>query len=520
MPRDLLATLRESANLPEAVARLEPAELHTLIRSVGLEDCGDIVALASPSQLALVFDADLWRSDRPGLEAQFDADRFALWLEVLVDAGPSIAADKLAGLDVDFLTAALTKHLFVFDLGWRLGDRRIDFERSFDIGGYTVATNRSESWDAVVDALVALDAGHPDFLRRLLRECNLASREQLEIEMSPGDALDPRADQMSDVSLDRERRRDEQGFVPPREAAGFLDAAARLSLDGPAVPGRDPVAEGYARRMGAVAAALSGGPGADVGGADVRALLPAHIPGQIPEHNAEHNPAYNDEAPARLSFINTLMRAAYERDAAAYAARQAELGYLANVLFEGCTVNSRRFTGAEAYEAAAAVTNLGLENWPRLWSPITDDFLVGQDLVTVFRVGWTILHERVTLYAARRLDEALADLIRGDGLPELAEDLSELRRFLGECLRAGTPWRVCERLDAIAMLDLPTWALLLGILDRCPVVPRNAGRVTDGKPPLRVNSEIEFMSENRQIEWARRFVEGLSCSLAPGEYLS
>ena len=498
LPRDLLATLRGSPNLPEAVARLEPAELHTLVRTVGLEDCGDIVALASPGQLARVFDADLWRSDRPGLEAQFDADRFALWLEVLVDAGPAIAADKLAGLDVDFLTAALTKHLFVFDLGWRLGDRRIDFERSFDVGGYTVATNRSESWDAFVDALVALDAGHPDFLRRLMRECNLASMEQLEIEMSPGDALDPRADQMSDVSLDRERRRDEQGFVPPTEAAAFLDAAARLNLLGPAVPGLDPLAESYARRMGAVAPTLGDGPAADVRGADVRALLPGHIPN------------HSDGAAGRLLLINAHMRAAYERDATAYAMRQAELAYLANVLHEGCTFNSRRFSGAEAYEAAGAVTNLGLEHWPRHWPPITEGFLVGQDLVTVFRVGWSILYERVTLYAVRRLDEALTDLIRGDGVPELAGDLSELRRYLGECVAAGTPWRVCERLDAVAMLDLPTWALLLGILDRCPVVPRNAGRATDGKPPLRVNPEVEFISEKRQIEWVRTFVEGLS----------
>jgi hypothetical protein len=72
---------------------------------------------------------------------------------------------------------------------------------------------------------------------------------------------------------------------------------------------------------------------------------------------------------------------------------------------------------------------------------------------------------------------------------------------------------VCEHLDAIAMLDLPTWAILVGIVDRCPVVPRNAGRVTDGKPPLRVNSEVEFISENRQVEWVRRFVEGLGRDL-------
>ncbi|HEX6463323.1 MAG TPA: hypothetical protein VFZ98_02670, partial [Vicinamibacterales bacterium] len=409
----------------------------------------------------------------------------------LVDQGAAIAADKLASLDLDFVAAALTEQLFVFGHGWRLGNRRIDFERTFDIGGYTIATNRSESWDACVHTLVALDAGHPDFLRRLLRECSLASMERLEIEMAPGDALDPRADQMSDVALDRERRRDQHGYVSPVEASAFLDAAARLSLAGPDVPGRDPLVESYARRTGAVRAK------ARRPGQDARALLPGHL----------------GEGPARLAHISTHMRAAYERDPVAYAMRQGELGYLANALFEGCTFNSRRLAGAEAYEAAAAVTNLGLENWPRQWPPITDEFLVGQDLVTVFGVGWTILYERVTLHAVRRLDEVLADLVFHDAGVSLGDDVSDFRQFLAECIRAGTPWRVCDRLDVIAILDLPTWATLLGILDRCPVVPKHRAGEGDGNRPLRVNSEVEFISENRQIEWVRTFVEGLAESL-------
>lgn len=493
MSRDLLATLRESANLPEAVARLEPAELHRLVQTVGLEDCGDIVALATPEQIARVFDADLWRSDRPGAEAQFDGDRFALWLEVLVDAGPSRAADKLAALDLDFVSSALTKHLFVFGPGWRLSDRQIEFERSFDIGGYTIATNRSESWDAFVEVLVALDTDRPDFLRRLLRECHLASMERLEIRTSPGDALDPRADQLSDVALDRERRREEQGFVPPTEAAAFLDAAARLNVDGPAMPGRDRLVENYVRRLGAIAATADAGPGAGV-----RALLEGE----------------RDDGPARLPRIAGHMRAAYELDAMAYAARQAELGYLANTLFEGCTFNSRRFTGAEAYEAAAAISNLGLENWPRRWSAVTDDFLVGQDLITVFRVGWTTLHQRVTLYAARRLDDVLSDLRFDD--TGLNADISGFRRYLSECVYSGAPWRVCERLDVIATLDLPAWAMLLGILDRCPVVPKHAGRAADGERRLRVGSEIEFVSENRQIDWIIEFLDSLPETLTEG----
>ena len=71
--------------------------LHRVIQRCGLEDCGELVALATPDQLAAVFDLDLWRAGRPGLDEQFDADRFGLWLEVLMESGASVAAQTLAG---------------------------------------------------------------------------------------------------------------------------------------------------------------------------------------------------------------------------------------------------------------------------------------------------------------------------------------------------------------------------------------------------------------------------------------
>jgi hypothetical protein len=89
--------------------------LHRLIQRCGLEDCGDLIALATPEQLTGVFNLDMWRSDQPGLEEQFDADRFGVWLEVLVEAGAAVAAQKLAEIDIDLVIAALAQHLRVFD---------------------------------------------------------------------------------------------------------------------------------------------------------------------------------------------------------------------------------------------------------------------------------------------------------------------------------------------------------------------------------------------------------------------
>ena len=58
-----------------------------------------------------------------------------------------------------------------------------------------------------------------------------------------------------------------------------------------------------------------------------------------------------------------------DRDHAAYSMRSQELAYLANTIVAGCSIQARPFTAQEASDAAVAVCNLGLENWPPHWLP-------------------------------------------------------------------------------------------------------------------------------------------------------
>ena len=103
-PRHLLARLLDRPDLAEVVQSLDPKVLHQLVRRFGLEECGEVIALATPQQLTQIFDDDLWSSDTPGIEDQFDADRFGVWLEVLAEIGSDVAAQKLAAMDFDFVT--------------------------------------------------------------------------------------------------------------------------------------------------------------------------------------------------------------------------------------------------------------------------------------------------------------------------------------------------------------------------------------------------------------------------------
>jgi len=108
----------------------------------------------------------------------------------------------------------------------------------------------------------------------------------------------------------------------------------------------------------------------------------------------------------------------------------------------GCSVQARPFTAQEASDAALAVCNLGLENWiPETTLP--DDFLVGHDLISVFQVGWTVLHDEVVNDVAEQLIGILAHLRCEDH--DIQTGLDTLRIEMARHWRAGEPWRARER---------------------------------------------------------------------------
>ena len=113
--QSLLVRIVETPELAMVVPRLPADILHRVIQSSGLEDSSALVAMSTPAQLAAVFDLDLWRSAQPGQDEQFDADRFGVWLEVLLESGADFAAATLAGIDPGVVTSALSQFVQVFD---------------------------------------------------------------------------------------------------------------------------------------------------------------------------------------------------------------------------------------------------------------------------------------------------------------------------------------------------------------------------------------------------------------------
>lgn len=543
--RPLLDRILSTPSIAQLVPRLQPDVLHRVIKNCGLEDSGELVALATPDQLARVFDLDLWSAGQPGRNEQFDADRFGVWLDVLLECGAEVAAQKLAGIEADLVIAGMSRHVRVFDIAtlpptsspdgdeWEATPR--DDGIAAEIAGYRVVARRADSWDAIVATLIALDAGHGAFFHRVMRGCRRLSDSGRELD-GLDDLLDEDQQAMFDVAQGRERRRDAQGYVAPAEARVFLQMARRMPLGKTAAPPVNPLARAYFHAIQSPSvddapvdsARSPAAPDAET------ALDPATsgdalaaLVGMLQEAGALPEPprALLGDAPGtttRLAQMQAHMRIMGELDPLAWVTRQQELAYLANTIVAGCSIQARPFTVQEASDAVVAVCNLGLENWPLHWlavpaggnirdadagTRLPGRFLVDHDLVTVFQVGWAVLYDKACMFAAQRLIAVLGRLPCEDR--EIKLGLGALRRELKKHAEAGMPWLAAEAFDVIEILDMPSWAALLGLIAECPVMHAAIAASQNAATRAVSPSAFEFISENSQLESVHEFMQSL-----------
>ena len=159
------------------------------------------------------------------------------------------------------------------------------------------------------------------------------------------------------------------------------------------------------------------------------------------------------------------------------------------------------FTTCLRTRISVAICNLGLENWPPDWPD--------RDLITAFQVGWTALYHDVCVYAAQHLIDIVAHLRCKDRDIQLR--LHALARALARHLRDGAPWRARHALEVLVMLDAPSWAALLALIDECPVM-HAAVASRHSRHAINVG-DFEFISHNSQINAVRVFMESLPSTL-------
>lgn len=510
----LLQRLLNAPDLTKIVPQLPPEVLHRVIQTCGLEGCAEFVALATPGQLARILDVDIWRVRMPRGDEQFDAARFGLWISVLMEAGAAVAAEKVLGLDHELVIAGLVQYGAAFDRaavssyttldGDEMPGRAMNSGPLSDVGGYVLQARRASSaWDSIVELLAFLNAEHPGYFDHLMRGWVRLSDDP-RVEDGCDDLLEDGEQQMFDLTADREVRRERQGYVTPAQARAFLKGGRDVRLTANR-PGPSAIARAYFdtiastrtteadARYEALQALIESGHAApatlDPSGV-VEVLRDAGVLGAQPRALL----GAADQQTSRLSWI--------EAHVASHPDSAGELAYLANAIVAGCSIQGRPFTAREAGDGAVAVCNLGLENWPTHWSD--------PDLVTAFQVGWTVLHRDVGMYVAQHLIGVLVEIRCSDR--DIQFQLDGLRRELAQGLGNREPWRARDALDVILMLDAPSWAALVALIDECPVIHAALDAPRERRRKIHP-TDFAFISQNSQIAAVREFMASLPAAL-------
>jgi len=526
--RELLTRILDQPNLVAAIESLPAPALGKLINHFGLEDAGEIVALATTDQIRRIFDDDLWRSERPGKDEAFDADRFALWLEVMLEAGEEFAANRLADLPEDLVTLALQKQVLVInieEMAVAMSNRQSDddamLEKALEsclceeIGEYRIISRRHAGWDAILSVLLALDRDHHDYLARMLDRCCYAAAEYIEENGGLYHVLTYEEMLEADAAAEREDRRAEEGYIPPSSAASFL-ALARITGLAEIIRSteRDPITKAYFRGLRTQASAPAtraqakgAEPAVDPAGAReaarlVELLRDAEVLPKAQAMALLASPQEGDRGEDE-GILGPAMRRLAARAAGDHARRMEELAFLANVLAAGCSIEGRAMRPAEAARAAVAVCDLGLDHLVEGEAKTVDGALAeGAD--KLFRVGWRLLAQEVAGPAARKLEAILVQARGKDGAVDQA--LARAVAALHSALAAGKPWTARNKLAVLRELGEPAAATaLLSLIDECP----HLGRVLTGTASARkpgAAGELEFISTGEQLRSVKAFL--------------
>jgi hypothetical protein len=376
----LLLRILERPGLVAAVRELPGAVLSKLIDRIGLEDAGELVALATTAQLERVFDDDLWRADRAGGDETFRPERFALWLRVMLEAGEDVLVQRLSELPQDLLALAVHRLVLVMDMDvleeqLSPGDEESQaLERALDTSvveeweEFRLIARDPDVWDDVWGALLSLDRDHHDRLRAILEDCCAMSTEYISGQGGLYQVLT--ADEMlgSDVAAARDDRRVAEGFISPADARAFLELARR----GEGSDERDAITRAYFRGLGEPrvdsprrhGAELTAAAGVD----DLAALLQEAdviAPSPVQRFTALPAPdgARASEEP-RTHLVAPLFEQAMsdlrQRDPERFSTRAREVGYLMNVWIAGGAHEGRRPRPVDALERVLRACEAGV----------------------------------------------------------------------------------------------------------------------------------------------------------------
>jgi hypothetical protein len=399
-PLALLQRLLDEPQVVDLIQGLAPEALGKLIRHIGVEDAGGIIALVTTAQLQHLLDEDIWRNTRSGQAENLDSQRLKLWLEIMLESDAKTAVTHLTGLGEDFMVLAFSQSLLVLDANnleaWfpeedaGLVDKALEANLTLEFGPYLLVSKDDAAWDAILSLLTELDENDTQLLERILARCQHLSADFIQDHGGLYQVLTLRQQLEDDLGEQREQRRAARGHLAPQDAAHFLQIISLASLNEIVkAQGPDPITRAY---FSAWPAQHPGAASESPAAVDAAPLLPRLQAAPLP---AAHLPAGGGAVSPTQPLLAALAWLA-KADPACHARRMQEIAYLANVLLVGQPFNNRRYRPVEAAQAALEICMQGMNYLLR--NKTGQDQLSGnrllreQTAVKFFKLGWKLQH--------------------------------------------------------------------------------------------------------------------------------
>ncbi|HEV8331765.1 MAG TPA: DUF6178 family protein [Steroidobacteraceae bacterium] len=396
----LLQTLQDNPALPALLRSLQPAALARLVDRIGLNDAGEVMALAPTQKLLQALDEALWKSPQPGVTEVFDSRELVDWLESWNEIGDEFVAERLAAMSDDYRALCLS-HLVSVRIHHTLAflaipDDEVDRERDTlqpigtcaFYGPYMVVPVVEDEWEIVRAALDALATERHECLMHTLgmldgAESMLATperRRQLQI----------------DLAHERERARENVGYVTATGASAFLVYVATARIE--ELAALSVYDEETRRHLAAFGASDVEDPEDDE--ADESPQEPPTVEQMqqlrtvlereellIPQSTL----LLTDQRTRKHHALTQALSELAETDPPAFERCARELAYLANVLKVGVSVKGEPMSDVDARDAAYAACDQGLE----LAREHGLDTRVAQEpgLIRLFALGWRAQRE-------------------------------------------------------------------------------------------------------------------------------
>jgi len=421
LPQQLLTAIIEEPNFVQLIQEVSPAILSKLINHIGLEDAGEILELATTEQLRQIFDEDLWKTDQSSSEETFDADRFALWLTIMLEISPEFAITRIMEMDEDLVTLGLTAHIRVLTfntVALYLGDvedvKEADMIKkamvngqSLVLGEFLVLSTGTKFWHAITMLLAELDYNHHHFLVTLFSRIVSIAEDCIEDSGDLYPVLSGAETLAVDAGAERDERREQQGFVPRVSALQFLQLAVITPIQEIKDPtSQDPITRMHFRTYKAETdtfphSAHSDGTSSTIGEREKKLQcfqkwLQAE--GVLP-YPERHQLSSQKQTRRKDSLFVRAIRALFIENREIYDQCRVELQYLANVLIavnDGAKSKSRPIG---AVQKVITVCSEGIEA-SLSKENVEDDcqikqaekLIVSLGAIRLFQIGWHYRH--------------------------------------------------------------------------------------------------------------------------------